>query len=214
MKDMKSLLAACALLLVFGACGNGQKPKETAVNTENLVTITPDMVYCDVIGPVKRVDNTVFDRSGNIVSVNGTNPFAIEEPYREFDTVTFDYTDFCKWERDSEGQIKSITCMEGFEEFTWADGRVVGSVSFMESQKTLTVNEYDAQGRLVKQIEYNGMEDEEVAPTDEWLFATTVYTYLEFDSHGNWIRREAKYIDGNVDFVSETEEARSIEYYE
>ena len=58
------------------------------------------------------------------------------------------------------------------------------------------------------------LEDEEVTEDDEWLFSTMEYTYLEFDDHGNWTRRTAKYIDAAVDFTDETEETRTIEYYE
>ena len=215
MKNVKLLLATCALFLVFGACGNSQNQKEqNEGTTETPMVITPDMAYCDVKGTVKRVDDIYFDRSGCIVSVYDVNPFAIEEPYRDFDTVTFDYTDCCKWVRDNQGQISLITCFEGREEFTWNDGHVAEILSYFEAQKTLTVYEYDPEGRLVKQAMYNGMEDEEVTQDEEWLFSTTEYTYLEFDKYGNWIRRKATYRDATVDFVDETEQTRVIEYFE
>lgn len=215
MKKVNFLLATCAMLLVFGACSNSQGQKATKEDTtETTVTTTPDLVYWDLQGPVKRCDGVEFDRQGVMVGKEGYDPFALEEPYRDFDTVTFDYLDCCKWSRNDQGQISSITCFEGREEFTWSDGRVAESISYFESQKTLTVNEYDADGRLVKQMLYNGMEDEEVTKDDVWLFSTMEYTYLEFDDHGNWIRRTAKYIDAAVDFTDETEETRTIEYYE
>lgn len=215
MKNLKLLLATCAMLLAFGACGNSQNQKEQNESTkETPMAITPDLAYCDVKGPVKRVNDIYFDRSGCIILVNDVNPFAIEEPYRDFDTVTFDYIDCCKWVRDNQGQISTITCFDGIEEFTWNDGHVTEILSYFETQKTLTAYEYDSEGRLVKQVQYNGMEDEEVTQDEEWLFSTTEYTYLEFDKYGNWVRRKATYRDAIVDFVDETEETRVIEYFE
>lgn len=215
MKNIKSLLAACAVLLVFGACGNGQNPNGKEDNTETTVTTSPDLAYFDLQGPVKSCDGVEFDRSGRIVSMDGYDPFAIDEPYRDYDTMTFEFAEYCKWSRDDQGQISSITCFEGLEEITWSDGRVAESMSYFESQKTLFVNEYDAEGRLVKQTLYSGMEDEDVESKDDsMLFATNEYTYLEFDSHSNWIRRNVKWSDASSDYVNEEEETRTIEYYE
>ena len=62
---------------------------------------------------------------------------------------------------------------------------------------------------------YNGLEDENVESKDaSMLFATIEYTYTEFDSHGNWIRRNVKWSDATVEYVDEQEETRKIEYYE
>ena len=215
MKNIKSLLAACAVLLFFGACGNGQQPTAKDDNKEAAVTTSSDLTYCDLQGQVKCCDYYEFDRSGRLVAVNGIDPFALVEPSREFDTVTFDFTDICKWNRNDQGQISSIDCFEGIQEFTWKDGRVTEYLDFFGSQKTLTVNEYDKDGRLVKQTLYNGLEDENVESKDaSMLFATIEYTYTEFDSHGNWIRRNVKWSDATVEYVDEQEETRKIEYYE
>lgn len=215
MKNIKLLLAACAALLVFGACGNGQQQTVKEDNKETTVTTSPDLTYCDLQGPVKSCDYYEFDRSGRLVTVNGMDPFSIEGPSREFDTVTFDVTDICKWSRNNQGQISSIECYEMLEEFTWSGGRVVESIAYFEGQKTLTVNEYDNEGRLVKQSLYNGMEDENVESKDEsMLFGVNEYNYLEFDNHGNWIRRNVKWSDAVVEYVDEQEETRKIEYYE
>lgn len=201
MKNIKLLLAVCATFL-FGTCCNGQQPNF-------------DLVFCELQGPVKTCDYYEFDRSGRLVSVDGIDPFTLESPTREFDTVTFDFTDVCKWIRNDKGQISTIECYEGIQEFTWSDGRVKESIAYFEAQKTLTVNEYDAQGRIVKQTLYNGMEDEDVESKDDSMFFATIeYTYLEFDSHGNWIRRIVKWSDPISDYVDEQEEPRNIKYYE
>lgn len=219
MKKHSLLLAICAMLLVFGACGNGQNKNEKEDKAQLVeqpaVTTTPDLVFCDLQGPVKRCDSYEFDRSGRLVALEGVDPFALDEPYRDFDTVTFDYTDFCKWIRDGQGQIASIECYESFQQFTWSDGLVIESIDFYEAQKTVTVNEYDADGRLVKKTLYNGMEDEDVESKDaSMLFATIEYTYVDFDDHGNWTRRKAKWSDASADYVNEEEETRTIEYYQ
>ena len=72
--------------------------------------------------------------------------------------------------------------------------------------------EYDAEGRLVKLSEYiGGFEDEE----DELpLWSITEYSYLDFDSHGNWIRRAVKVTLADMENTEDYEETRSIEYYE
>jgi len=46
------------------------------------------------------------------------------------------------------------------------------------------------------------------------VWATTQYSYLEFDSHGNWIRRQVtrEYAD-NTDIFEDYEETRTITYF-
>ena len=131
MKYIKYFLAACGALLVFGACGNRQNQKEKEDATE-VSTMTPstDLAFFDLQGPVKSCDAVEFDRSGRIVSMDGYDPFAIDEPYRDYDTMTFEFAEYCKWSRDDQGQISSITCFEGLEEITWSIACVPLYLSF------------------------------------------------------------------------------------
>ena len=205
MKNIKLLFSACVMMLfVFVSCDNS--PKETAS-----VTITPDLTYWDLQGSVKHCNNVGFDRQGTMVSIGDYDPFAIDQAYRDLDGDE-GFVEFAKWERDEEGRIASITGVEGMSELTWSGGRVVSAAGFEEGTVWKNDYEYDAEGRLVKLSEYiGGFEEEE----DELpLWSTTEYSYLEFDSHGNWIRREVSVVYADYDTTENYEETRIIEYYE
>ena len=215
MKIHNLLLAACATLLVFSACdNNGQKQatKEDAkpIAQETTVTTSPDLVFFDLQGPVKRCDLVEFDRNGKITSVDGQDPFALEKPQRDMNDDG-EVVDYCRWTRDAQGQIDSILCYEYVDEYRWHDGRVTQVLSGYEGQLWLTDREYDADGRLVKTKQYEVVETE--GPEEVNLMWVTEYTYLEFDDRGNWIRRKQTDTDQVVEYVNETEVSREIEYY-
>ena len=96
---------------------------------------------------------------------------------------------------------------------TWNNGRVETILGYYEGQLWKSVLEYDSNGHLVKRSEYNGDEDAEDDANLE-LFSTIEYTYLDFDKHGNWIRRNVKSIDAIIDYIDTVEETRTIEYYQ
>ena len=210
MKNFKLLLSACVMMLfVFASCDNSQNKKD--VNETATVTNTPDLTFWELQGPVKLCDEIEFDRQGIMASIEDYDPFTIEQAYREMDGEG-DYVEFPKWERDEEGRIASITSVEGMSEYTWGDGRVISAEGFEEGTVWKNDFEYDAEGRLVKLVEYlGGFEDED----DELpLWSTTEFSYLEFDSHGNWIRRVVKVTLADMENTEEYEETRTIEYYE
>lgn len=207
MKNFKLLLSACVMVLfVLASCDNSQNKKDA----KEIVTVTPDLTYWDLHGPVKHCNEVEFDNQGTMVGIGNYDPFSIEQAYREMDGD--DFVEFSKWERDEEGHIASITGFEGMSEYTWNDGRVVSAAGFEEGTVWKNDYEYDTVGRLVKLMEYiGGFEDEE----DELpLWSTTEFSYLEFDSHGNWIRRAVKVILADMENIEEYEETRTIEYYE
>jgi hypothetical protein len=215
MKKHGLLLAACAMLLVFGACDNNsqkQATKEDVEQTvqETTVTTSPDLVFFELQGPVKRCDLVEFDRNGKITSVDGQDPFALEKPQRDMNDDG-EVVDYCRWTRDAQGQIDSILCYEYMDEYRWHDGRVTQVLSGYEGQLWLTDREYDADGRLVKTKQYEVVETE--GPEEVNLMWVTEYTYLEFDDRGNWIRRKQTDTDQVVEYVNETEVSREIEYY-
>lgn len=215
MKSIKLLLVVCASFLVFAACGNGQnqndKDKETVKATSE--TVSPDLAYWDLQGPVKRCDYVEFDREGKMVRLDNYDPFALEAPSRDYDTVTGMFSDLCQWTRDEQGRIFSITCYESYDEMTWNNGRVETVLSYYEGRLWKSVLEYDSNGHLAKQSEYNGDEDAE-DDADLELFSTIEYTYLDFDNYGNWTRRNVKSIDAIIDYIDTVEETRNIEYYQ
>ena len=209
MKNIKLLLAVCAVLLVFGACGNGQNQKENEDATE-VTTMTPstDLAFFDLQGPVKSCNGVEFDRSGRVVTMDGIDPFAIDGPYRDIDT-TGGFAEYCQWGRDDEGKISSVLCVESINNYEWKDGRVMGENGSGEGIDWVIEYQYSPEGRLMKTDTY--YLDEE--GTRE-LSDVTEYEYLEFDGKGNWTRRKVKYQDVTIDYNYENEETRSIEYYE
>ena len=215
MKKHSLLLAACAMLLVFGACDNNGQKQATKddvkpVEQETTVTTSPDLVFFDLQGPVKRCDLVEFNRLGKVVSVDGQDPFALEEPRREM-KEDGEVMDYCQWTRDAQDQIDYILCYEYVDEYRWYDGHVTQVLSSYEGQLWLTDREYDADGRLVKTKQYEIVETE--GPEEVNLMWVTEYTYLEFDDRGNWIRRKQTDTDQVVEYVNETEVSREIEYY-
>ena len=207
-----ALLAACVTLLVFGSCDNSQNGKEDT--KETTVTASPDLTFWELKGPVKSCDEVEFDRQGMMAQYLGYDPFAIEEPYREIDEEGY-MEEFSKWERNAEGQISTITGLEGTNTYIWRDGVLARNEGIQEATEFAADYEYDENGLLVKLIEYmrDGLDEaEESGEMPMW--STTEYHYLEFDSHGNWIRREVSVSYADYDNTEEYEETRTIEYYE
>ena len=207
MKNFKLLLAACAMLLVFGACGNSQNQKENEDATEVTKTST-DLAFFDLQGPVKSCDGVEFDRSGRIVTVDGIDPFAIDGPYRDIDT-TGDVKEYCQWIRDDEGNIASLYCVESINNYEWEDGRVIGENGSGEGIDWVVKYQFNPEGRVIGICTYYVNEEGALE-----LNIETRFEYLEFDDHGNWIRRNMKYFDVTIDYNYEEEQTRTIEYYE
>lgn len=217
MKNIKSLLAACAMLLVFGACGNSQ-PKENEDNNTATVTRTPDLVFYDLQGPVKSCDiengyylfngnHVEFDRSGIITMVDGYDPFVVKEPNYESDEIVYN------WSRDEQGQIVSVASEWTGMDYTWENGRLAPiREGVHEDLITRCEVEYDDQGHVAKQTAYYAFDDE---PEDvEWeLNRVYEFTYMDFDDHGNWTRCKVKYHDYEIDLDDEDEITRKIVYY-
>ena len=227
MKNIKLLMAACVMLLVFGSCDNNQNQNQTKKEDVNTTTMTtsPDLAFFELQGPVKSCDGVVtpngnsigrveYDRSGKITSVDGEDPFALEEPWSEVNEETSTMEDHCKWIRDDQGQISSFYGEWTDANFTWKDGHVSLIRRNHEDMTYRYELEYDADGRLVKQTVYGGTIDE-VEDDTMALDHILEYTYLEFDDHGNWTRRIEKWTDYEFDFLNGEEEvARTIEYFQ
>ena len=224
MKKINLLMAACAMFLVMGSCDNSQKQNQKEDNETTTVTHSPDLTFFELQGPVKSCIGAVspdvqsfacveYDRSGKITSVNGEDPFALEEPWSEVNEETSTMEDHCKWIRDDQGQITSFYGEWTDVNFTWKEGRVTLVWRNHEDMTYRHEFEYDAEGRLVKQTVYGGTIDE-VEDNAMVLDHILEYTYLEFDDHGNWIRRNEKWTDAELDFLNGEEEvSRTIEYY-
>ncbi len=225
---MKKVLFTMMLGLLFMAtamtlasCANSNNGENTGskAESENVEQVppasdltSPDLTYFELKGPVKNCDGVEFDRNGTIVTIDGVDPFALEQPYRDIDTTTGAFVDQCRWTRDDKGQIDSIICYEYVQKTRWHEGRVIEILAGFEGQLLWTIYGYDEAGRLVK-LTQNGIVETE-GPEEINLLCIMEYAYLEFDGYGNWTRRRAKYMDASIDFSDETEETRFIEYYE
>lgn len=222
MKSIRCLLAACAMLLVFSSCGNGQSQNGKEDNAAAPVMVTPDLVFFDLQGPVKSCDieggyhlffgsRVEFDRSGVITLADGCNPFAAKEQnYNEPPTDELEY----EWSRDGQGQITSVVIGMTGTTFTWENGRI--APSFTGTHEDLLKKcdrEYDAEGRVAKQTVYYAPDDG--ADVSEWeLYMVEEFTYLDFDPYGNWTRCKVKYRDYELDLDDEDVITRKIEYFE
>jgi YD repeat-containing protein len=225
MKNIKLLMATCAMLLILGSCGNSQNQnqKEKEDNKTTTVTTTPDLAFFELQGPVKSCINVTapngqsfehveYGASGKITSVDGYNPFTLEEPTSEYNEMTSTMEEKCQWNRDDQGQISYFNCEWSGASFTWANGHVSSIIRPHEDMMYKHELEYDAEGHLVKQTVYGGT-DEELEADALVLNYMLEYTYLEFDDHGNWTRRMEKWTDYEIDYEEEEEVARVIEYY-
>ena len=134
-------------------------------------------------GPVKTVDNGY----GDIV-------------YRFYKDGSYK-SDQAQLSHDEYGRIKTIEVysLEGMgsfaHEYTYnSKGQVIkDAYTTGNGDDCTTEYKYDAKGRVIKE-------------TNDWG-ETRTYTYLKFDSYGNWIKRTV--INGK----SKSTETRKITYY-
>ena len=209
MKNIKLLLAACAMLLVFSACGNSQNQNGKKDTKEPTVTTSPDLAFWDLKGPVKMCDGVEFDRQGKIVKVDNHDPFSIDGPYRDYDTVTYSFTEYCQWIRNSEGYMAQMLCVESINNYVWENGRVVAETGSGEGIDWDVRYQYNPDGLLLQKNLY--YLDEE---GQKELVEITEYEYLDFDTHSNWTRRKVTNRDVTIGYVNEDVETRAIQYYE
>lgn len=208
MRNIKLWILACFVLpLVFSACENDKGKVEESKKTN------PDLVYWNLQGPVKTCDEVEFDMQGTMVKLGEYDPFAIDAPYREVDEEGY-MEEYAQWQRNAEGQISNINAVEGYTVYIWKDDRVVRYEGFQEGTMYAADFEYDEKGNTMKITEYmaNTLDVEDGGELKPW--ATTEYEYLEFDTHGNWIRRHVmrNYVDME-DLFEDYEEGREISYY-
>ena len=214
------------MLVVMGSCGNSQNQSQNQneVNDEDLIFVSSDLAFFELHGHVKSCNYAVdptgqhfdcveYDRSGKIISVDGEDPFTLEEPWSEVNEETSMMEDHCKWLRDDQGQIHSFYGEWTDAEFTWKDGHVSLIWKNHEDMTYRHELKYDADGRLVKQTVYGGTIDE-VEDDAMVLDHILEYTYLEFDDHGNWTRRNEKWTDYEINDEDQNEVVRVIEYFQ
>ena len=190
----KSFFIITAAAIIFSACSGNSKSESNASEQEVAEApevqefTTPDLTLLEVKGHVKSVqkegydDKTTFNAEG-LIEATGN---------------------YARLKRDSDGRISSW----GYDEYfvTW-ENNLPKTFKTRESDGSVSIDTYtyDESGLLVKS------ETNAEYPGDESWHGVYTYTYSpeDFDAHGNWLKRQAKSVDGK-----NYTEARVIEYYE
>ena len=136
-----SCIVAIFMTTQFSACVKAQNHKsaesKTASNVEtkkqddNANRVTYDLAFVEAHGPVHTIqyldgDTYVFDKSGNIVTFNGYDPFTADV-YGQPEKL------LKKFNRDSEGRICKVVGAMFDTNYTWEGKRIVKYVRGIES---------------------------------------------------------------------------------
>lgn len=169
---------------------------------DNANRVTYDLAFVEAHGPVHTIqyldgDTYVFDKSGNIVTFNGYDPFTADvygQPEKLLN----------KFNRDSEGRICKVVGAMFDTDYTWEGKRIVKYVRGIESGLRTREYHYGAKGLIeyaTNTTEYETYKDDD--PT-EVTRVKEVYEYKKFDKYGNWTERTVKGVTTH----------REITYYE
>ena len=190
-------IVAIFMLTQFSACAKSQNHKSTESNTAsktetknqdaNANRVTYDLAFVEAHGPVHTIqyldgDTYVFDKSGNIVTFNGYDPFTADvygQPEKLLN----------KFNRDSEGRICKVVGAMFDTDYTWEGKRIVKYVRGIESGLRTREYHYGAKGLIeyaTNTTEYETYEDDD--PT-EVTRVKEVYEYKKFDNYDNWTER-------------------------
>lgn len=206
MKRLYLSLSATMLLFSFFSCNSGKNDKNTGeasadslqrldslqridsqwtIDSAKMARLsTPDLEYCEVSGPVKSItykqgSKYEFNRDGQLVFIDGYNPFLLR--VKGEDTY-----DKMMLKRNSNGEINYYTMWESGEDYEWKNGKLSKIEGGGEGYEWHVTLNYDDKGLLRSKKGYQQMED-----GSEHEDINIEYTYLDTDSHGNWIKRKA-----------------------
>ena len=156
---------------------------------------TPDLQYMEAKGPVKSITYSEptmryeYSRTGQLVLIDGYDPFT---GGHQVDMERMSLT------RNQNGEINNCTHYESSEDYEWKNGRLTVVDGAGEGYEWRITYEYDDKGLLRAKKGKQGFVD-----GGEQETVNTQYTYLDFDSYGNWTRRK---VNGDV-------EKRVIKYF-
>lgn len=182
----------------------GEKTQQQMDDQDSVTVTTPDvsvsdftsndLTFFEAHGHVKRIkteyDDMKFDKNGNLVTVDGENPFLEHE---------IDGDEYLQYTRTA-GLIVKEERYESTLEYVWQNGRPFNCTWVSESWIGEQAYKYDEKGLLTEMIT-NQQDFGEMPET-----ITAKYKYNEFDDQRNWIKRT---IYANDTIV----ETREIEYY-
>lgn len=181
--------------------------EEQVVEPTQLVNLDAnDLAFFELKGPVKEMTSKYgikydFDQNGNLVSVNGHDPFA--KPTEEFLNdmeENCNFEDYVFFSRDDNGLIHEAFYYEDYETCYWENGRVARIEGDCEGDLYTIRFEYDDKAELDRTIT-----ERAESPGEEYKIG---YWVTRRDHHGNWIQR---YVREEEDDNLET---RTILYYD
>ena len=198
----KRIYLICSVVVIsvvtqFSACVKAQNHKSAESKTaskkekkkhdDNANRVTYDLAFVEAHGPVHTIqyldgDTYVFDKSGNIVTFNGYDPFTADvygQPEKFLN----------KFNRDSEGRICKVVGAMFDTDYTWEGKRIVKYVRGIESGLRTREYHYGPKGLIeyvTNTTEYETYEDDD--PT-EVTRVKEVYEYKKFDNYDNWTER-------------------------
>lgn len=190
-------VAVISVVTLLSACVKAQNHKsaeskavsnvEAKKQDDNANRVTYDLAFVEAHGPVHTIqyldgDTYVFDKSGNIVTFNGYDPFTADvygQPEKLLN----------KFNRDSDGRICKVVGAMFDIDYTWEGKRIVKYVRGIESGLRTMEYHYGAKGLIeyaTNTTEYETYEDDD--PT-EVTRVKEVYEYKKFDNYDNWTER-------------------------
>lgn len=190
-------IVAIFMTTQFSACAKAQNHKsaesKTASNVEtkkqddNANRVTYDLAFVEAHGPVHTIqyldgDTYVFDKSGNIVTFNGYDPFTADvygQPEKLLN----------KFNRDSEGRICKVVGAMFDTDYTWEGKRIVKYERGIESGRRTMEYHYGAKGLVEYAINTTEEETYDEADPIEETRVKEVYKHTKFDDYGNWTER-------------------------
>ncbi|MCQ2973227.1 MAG: hypothetical protein MJ211_00275 [Bacteroidales bacterium] len=207
---MKKILISALALAILTSCGsqNANNQQNNEKNDSNSIVAqektTPDLEFCHVQGPVKKVHEEgniyEFSKDGKLEKINNYDPFSAEYPKRVLeDDGTF--VEYCGYKRNDKGEICEENWVEGVVYYVWENGKNVADSGFVEGYEWQEEYEFDNEGRIATICKASRTSEDETYFREENHFE-----YSNFDSHNNWTTRK--------DSKDQVEISRTIEYWE
>lgn len=207
------------LAVIFSACATAKMPKKQTDRERDGFAGKVANVYVSTVFPSKvrcGKDSSSYDVEGRLTKHNVYTKGCADEKIK----INYTYSDDGKRMSSSNGVTGSPTTFN-FD----ADGRLANEISAFNENESVQVNYlYDEKGRIIEKTYANNgtqygkdvyeYEGENKAPskftytnTKDNSSATITYTAYEFNSAGDWTKREetARATNSYIE--------RSIEYY-
>ncbi|MCQ2973582.1 MAG: hypothetical protein MJ211_02080 [Bacteroidales bacterium] len=195
---MKRSLLLIMPIAILASCtsnsnnqNNNSDTTKTQISTEKKSVVfeknTPDLQFYSVKGPVKTIyfgsySRVDFDKNGNLVSVNGNNPFV--DCNREIYGSIWLENYYMK--RNDQGYIESEGTVSWVTEYVWKNGQIDSTLNGSEGYCCQTAYHYNNDG-ILESTDYVEFEPWDDVPKDGWQTTKVDYSKTPKDKHGNFI---------------------------